>query len=328
LAGESQKALARIHRVERRKMKICSFLPSSTEILFALGLGESVCGVTFECDYPAEARSKPVVVYSKLPPGLAEKEIDRQVNDFSSRDESLYRLDADRLREIQPDVIVTQDLCHVCAATPNDLGAVLSSFVHPPQVLALTPHNLEDIWKDIQTVGDACERSQEAKLLINSIKQQIAVLAPTPSNPPRVLCLEWLDPPFVGGHWVPEMVALAGGTDVLGKPDHPGVPVSWDAIVASDPDIILAIPCGYHRHEVEKELEIVPFPKAWYSLRAVRNGHVFAMDASSHFSRPGPRVIDGILELAELFRSYKRRSRKKVAQAIPVDFQSQVRQRR
>jgi iron complex transport system substrate-binding protein len=309
-------------------MKICSFLPSSTEILFALGLGESVCGVTFECDYPAEARSKPVVVYSKLAPGLAEKEIDRQVNDFSARDESLYRLDADRLREIQPDVIVTQDLCHVCAATPNDLGAVLSSFVHPPQILALTPHNLEDIWTDIQTVGDACERSQQAKQLISSIKQQIAVLPPTPSNPPRVLCLEWLDPPFIGGHWVPEMVALAGGTDVLGKPDHPGVPVSWDAIVASDPDIILAMPCGYHRHEVEKELEIVPFSDRWNSLRAVRNGHVFAMDASSHFSRPGPRVIEGILELAELFRSYKRRSPKKVAQAMPVAVQSQVRQRR
>jgi iron complex transport system substrate-binding protein len=275
-------------------MKICSFLPSSTEILFALGLGESVCGVTFECDYPAEARSKPVVVYSKLPPGLAEKEIDRQV----------------------------------CAATPNDLGAVLSSFVHPPQILALTPHNLEDIWTDIQTVGDACERSQQAKQLIGGIKQQIATLSPMPSNPPRVLCLEWLDPPFIGGHWVPEMVALAGGTDVLGKPDHPGVPVSWDAIVASDPDIILAMPCGYHRHEVEKELENVPFPDRWHSLPAVRNGHVFAMDASSHFSRPGPRVIEGILELAELFRSYKQRSRKKVAQAMPVAFQSQVRQRR
>lgn len=309
-------------------MKICSFLPSSTEILFALGLDDSVHGVTFECDYPADARNKPVVVYSKLPHGLTENEIDRQVNDFSSREESLYRLDADRLREIQPDVIVTQDLCHVCAATPNDLGAVLASFVHPPQILALTPHNLEDIWKDIQTVGDACERSQQAKHLIRGIKQQIAALSPTPSSPPRVLCLEWLDPPFIGGHWVPEMVALAGGIDVLGKPDQPGIPVSWDAIVAADPDIILAMPCGYHRQEVEKELGIVPFPDTWHSLRAVRNGHVFAMDASSHFSRPGPRVIDGIMELAELFKSYKRKSRKNVAREMPIAVESQVRQRR
>ena len=299
-------------------MKICSFLPSGTEILFALGLGDSVHGVTFECDHPAEARSKPVVVYSKLPPGLPEKEIDRQVNDFSARDESLYRLDAERLREIQPDVIVTQDLCHVCAASPNDLGAVLSSFTHPPQVLALTPHNLEDVWNDIQTVGDACDRSEEARRLIRSIRRQIADLEPLPADRPRVLCLEWLDPPFVGGHWVPEMVTLAGGIDVLGRAGQPGVPVSWDAIVASDPDIILAMPCGYHRQEVEHELEIVPFPEAWYSLRAVRNGHVFAMDGSSHFSRPGPRVVEGILELAELFTSYKRKSRKSAGRAVPV----------
>jgi iron complex transport system substrate-binding protein len=291
-------------------MKICSFLPSGTEILFALDLGDSVHGVTFECDYPVEAGSKPVVVYSKLSSGLAEKEIDRLVNDYSERGESLYRLDADRLCEIQPDVIVTQALCNVCAASPNDLGAVLSSFVHPPKLLALTPHNLKDIWTDIQTVGDACERSQKAQEFVANIKEQIQALKPDPSNAPRVLCLEWLDPPFVGGHWVPEMVALAGGNDVLGQTGEPGVPVSWDAIVASDPDIILAMPCGYHRHQVEKELKTIPFPDVWYALRAVRDGHVFAMDASSHFSRPGPRVIEGILELAELFRSYRRRSRK------------------
>lgn len=309
-------------------MKICSFLPSGTEILFALDLGDSVCGVTFECDHPTEARGKPVVVYSKLPPGMAENEIDRQVNDFSVRGESLYRLDAKRLREIQPDVIVTQDLCHVCAASPNDLGAVLSSFIHPPKVLALTPHNLEDIWNDIQTVGDSCERSEEARRLIRAIKRQIAALDPNPPNRPRVLCLEWLDPPFVGGHWVPEMVALAGGIDVLGRAGEPGVPVSWGAIVDSDPDMILAMPCGYHRHEVQKELEIIPFPEAWYSLRAVRNGHVFAMDGSSHFSRPGPRVVEGILEAAELFTSYKRKSRKGVGRIVSVAAHSGVRKRR
>jgi iron complex transport system substrate-binding protein len=309
-------------------MRICSFLPSGTEILFALGLDDSVCGVTFECDYPAAARAKPVVVYSKLPPGLPEKEIDRQVNDFSTRSESLYRLDADRLREIQPDVIVTQDLCHVCAASPNDLGAVLSSFVHPPKVLALTPHNLEDIWKDIQTVGDACERSAEARQLISRIKQRLAELKPDQVNSPRVLCLEWLDPPFIAGHWVPEMVALAGGVDVLGQVGAPGYEVDWKTVVSSDPDVILAMPCGYHRHEVEEELKIVPFPEAWYTLRAVRNGHVFAMDGSSHFSRPGPRVIEGILELADLFTSYKRKSRKSSGTVMPVPVQAHARKRR
>jgi iron complex transport system substrate-binding protein len=308
-------------------MKICSFLPSSTEILFALGLGDSVCGVTFECDYPEEARSKPVVVYSKLPHGLAEKEIDRQVNDYSAQGISLYRLDADKLREIQPDVIVTQDLCHVCAASPNDLGAVLSSFLRPPKVLSLTPHTIEDVWNDIQIVGDACERSDEARQLISSLKRRVAGLKPDLPNPPGVLCLEWLDPPFVGGHWVPEMVALAGGIDVLGKAGEPGVPVSWDAIVASDPDLILAMPCGYHRHEVELELAKVPFPAAWHSLRAVRNGQVFAMDASSHFSRPGPRIAEGIVELAELFSRVRRgRTRKSAGRVGPMARPAKVRQ--
>jgi iron complex transport system substrate-binding protein len=309
-------------------MKICSFLPSATEVLFALGLGDSVCGVTFECDYPEEARSKPVVVYSKLPHGLPEKEIDRQVNDYSTQGISLYRLDADKLSEIQPDVIVTQDLCHVCAASPNDLGAVLSSFVRPPKVLSLIPHTIKDVWNDIQIVGDACERSDEARQLISTLKRRIAGLKPDLPNPPRGLCLEWLDPPFVGGHWVPEMVALAGGIDVLGKAGEPGVPVSWDAIVAADPDLILAMPCGYHRHEVEKELAKVPFPAAWHSLRAVLNGQVFAMDASSHFSRPGPRIAEGIVEIAELFSQVDRRHpRKSAARVGPVARPAKVRQR-
>jgi iron complex transport system substrate-binding protein len=302
-------------------------LPSATEVLFALGLGDSVCGVTFECDYPEEARSKPVVVYSKLLAGLPEKEIDRQVNDYSAQGISLYRLDAEKLCEIQPDVIVTQDLCHVCAASPNDLGAVISSFVNPPKVLSLTPHTVEDVWNDIQIVGDACERSDEARQLISSLNRRIADLKHDLPNPLRVLCLEWLDPPFVGGHWVPEMVALAGGIDVLGKAGDPGVPVSWDAIVASDPDLVLAMPCGYHRDEVEEELATVPFPAAWHSLRAVRDGQVFAMDASSHFSRPGPRIAEGIIEISELFsRVSRRRARKSVARVRPMASPDKARQ--
>jgi iron complex transport system substrate-binding protein len=306
-------------------MKICSFLPSSTEILFALGLGNSVCGVTSECDYPPDALNKPVVVYSKLPHGLPEKEIDRRVNDFSGRGESLYRLDAEKLREIQPDVIVTQDLCHVCAATPDDLAAVLSSFAKPPKVISLTPHTIDDIWNDIQTVGDACERSEEARHLVGRLRRQVAALKPGLSNPPRVLCIEWLEPPFVGGHWVPEMVCLAGGIDVLGRAGYPGVPVEWNTIVASDPDLILAMPCGYHRQEVEKELATVPFPAAWYSLRAVQNGNVFAMDSSSHFSRPGPRIVHGISQMTELFgRVAVANDRKPVRSTVQPQTQSAV----
>jgi iron complex transport system substrate-binding protein len=308
-------------------MKICSFLPSGTEILFALGLGDSVCGVTFECDYPAEARSKPVVVYSKLPPGLREKEIDTKVKGFSQCGESLYRLDAEKLREIQPDVIVTQDLCHVCAASPNDLGAILYSLARPPQVIALTPHRVDDVLQDVQTVGDACERSQEAAQLVSHLKKRISEVKNELRDPPRVLCLEWLDPPFVGGHWVPEMVALAGGIDVLGKRGEPGYEVDWPTITAADPDIILAAPCGFHRKEIEHELAVVPFSQAWFELRAVRNGNVFAMEASGQFSRPAPRIVEGIAEMAELFGHFRHEKKKTVASAVaPALSDRRVRQ--
>ena len=283
-------------------MRICSFLPSATEILFALGLGDSVVGVTFECDYPAEARSKAIVVYTKLPPGLPEREIDRQVNEFSSQGRSHYRLDAEKLRELKPELIVTQDLCHVCAASPDDLAAVLGTLSPCPQVLALTPRTIADVWNDIITVGNATGRTAEATALVANLEQKIAQVRKHQSQSrPRVLCLEWLDPPFAAGHWVPEMVELAGGIDVLGRAGEPGVEVSWDAIEESDPDIVLAMPCGYHREEIEAELRVVPFPEVWYSLRAVQNGRVFAMDASSHFSRPGPRIADGVVALAEIF---------------------------
>ena len=297
-------------------MKICSFLPSGTEILFALGLGESVCAVTFECDYPEEARSKPVVVHGKLPPSLSEREIDRQVKEFSSRGHSLYRLDAEKLRQIQPDLIVTQDLCHVCAASPDDLAAVLSTFAEPPAILALTPRTVDDVWADIQTVGDACERSNEARQLVAQLKRLVSTVKVDRTNAPRVLCLEWLDPPFVAGHWVPQMIELAGGVDVLGRVGQPGYEVDWKTIVDSDPDIILAMPCGYHRNEVEEELTIVPFPPEWHLLRSVREGKVLAMDASSHFSRPGPRIVEGIVEMANLFASSKKWKRKSAARVL------------
>jgi iron complex transport system substrate-binding protein len=292
-------------------MRICSFLPSGTEILFALGLEDSIMGVTFECDYPPEARTKPVVVYSKLPSGLGQREIDRQVKDFSVAGKSLYQLDTEKLSEIRPDLIVTQDLCHVCAASPGDLETVLTCLSPAPQVLALSPRTVGDIWNDILTVGEASDRVPEAQQLVSVLLAQIGDVKRRRFDAPlRVLCLEWLDPPFVAGHWVPEMVALAGGIDILGRRGEPGYEVDWGTIVSSDPDLVLAIPCGYHEQEVETELQKVPFPPEWYSLRAVRNKNVFAMDASSYFSRPGPRIADGIGVLAKLFEGIRQRERK------------------
>jgi len=293
-------------------MRICSFLPSGTEILFALGLKDSIMGVTFECDYPLEAKSKPVVVVSKLPHGLSQPEIDREVKSLAARRESLYRLDAEKLQQIQPDLIVTQELCHVCAASPDDLGAVFSGLRRMPEVLALSPKTVDDVLNDISRVGLATGRKQEAGRLIDTLRARIKVVVERqPRQRPRVLCLEWLDPPFVAGHWVPEMVALAGGVDALGQGGTRSYETDWQTIAECDPDIILLMPCGYHTHEVEQELRTVRLPREWHELRARRNGNVFATDASSHFSRPAPRIVDGIEVMAELFERSSRSSLRK-----------------
>ncbi|MGH9500539.1 MAG: cobalamin-binding protein [Terriglobales bacterium] len=284
-------------------MRICSFLPSATETLFALGLGDCVAGITYECDYPAEARLKPVVVFSNLQPALGEREIDRKVKDSSATGQSLYRVDAEKLRSLAPDLIITQDLCHVCAASPNDLAALLAGLTPRPEVLCLNSHTVAEVLKDVLKVGIAAGYAVEAQRLVARLKGQIAEAGSQRSaDAPRVLCLEWLDPPFVAGHWVPEMVALAGGIDVLGKAGEPGREVDWQTIAESDPDAILAMPCGFHTQEVEAELKKAPFPAEWQRLRAVRNDRVFAVDASSYFSRPGPRIAEGVTVLAGLFR--------------------------
>jgi iron complex transport system substrate-binding protein len=298
-------------------MRICSLLPSGTETLFALGLGDSVMGVTFECDYPTEARTKPIVVRSKLAHGLPQREIDRTVKEFSARAESLYRLDTEKLQEIKPDLIITQDLCHVCAAAPGDLGAVLGLISPAPNVLSLSPRTVANAWSDIITVGEATCRPAAARKLVSTLECRIArVKRSRSSHSPRVLCLEWMEPPFVGGHWVPEMVELAGGIDVLGRAGDPGNETDWQTIAAANPDVILVMPCGYHQIEVEAELQKIQFPAEWHSLRAVRKGNVFAMDASSYFSRPGPRIADGIEIMSGLFERISRQQIKKSVSGV------------
>src|SRR5256885_1690248 len=229
-------------------MRVCSLLPSGTEILFALGLGDSVVGVTFECDYPAQARTKPVVVRSKLAPGLPQGEIDRTVKEFSARAESLYRLDIEKLQEIKPDLLITQDLCHVCAAAPGDLGAVLGLLSPTPSVLSLSPRTVGDVWSDIVTVGEATGRAVAARELVSLLESRVATVKHRRSAQPlRVLCLEWMEPPFVGGHWVPEMVGLAGGSDGLGRAGEAGYETEGQTLPANHPHVIPVLPSGYHQ---------------------------------------------------------------------------------
>src|SRR5215467_2537474 len=201
-------------------MRIVSLLPSATEILFALGLGEQVVGVSHECDYPAAARSKTVVVHSRIPKDISPVEIDRRVREFTEHGESIYGVDGQVLRRLAPDLIVTQNLCSVCAASPEDLAAVLATFDERPEVLSLDPLDLGDVWRDILWVGDETLRGHEAERLLESIGSRLAAIENEVAQTvcrPRVAFLEWLQPIYVGGHWIPEMVELAGGHDVFGK---------------------------------------------------------------------------------------------------------------
>jgi iron complex transport system substrate-binding protein len=284
------------------QMRICSFLPSATEMVCALGLADSLVGITYECDYPPEARAKTIVVTSKLSQAANAGEIDRQVSEFMARGESLYQIDAEVLRRVKPDLILTQDLCHVCAASPGDLKEALARFEYAPQVLSLNPHRLADVWQDILTVGRAACRAREAEGLVASLEARVREVQRATakvSTKPRVACLEWLDPPFVAGHWVPEMIAKAGGADVLGRAGEPGFRSEWAKVYDARPEIIVVAPCGYHLEETVKEFRGMKFPSGWAALAAVANKKVFAVDASSYFSRPGPRLATGVEILAQ-----------------------------
>jgi iron complex transport system substrate-binding protein len=285
-------------------MRIVSLLPSATEILFALGFDHEVVGVSHECDFPEQARNKRVVIQSRIPHGTAPAEIDRLVREYVSRGESLYAVDAQALEELAPDLIITQDLCHVCAASPDDLGAALARFAKRPEVLCLNPQDLGDVWRDILWVGEQTRRGRAAELLLERIGERLGALEQIVADRderPRVAFLEWLQPFYVGGHWVPEMIELAGGHDVLGRVHTPSFRVTLEDIVAASPEIILVSPCGYSAELARNEYSTMAPPEEWNTIPAVKNGRVFALEANSYFSRPGPRLITGIEAMAGIF---------------------------
>ncbi|HEX5424323.1 MAG TPA: cobalamin-binding protein [Candidatus Acidoferrales bacterium] len=290
-------------------MRIVSLLPSATEILFALGLGDSVVGVTHECDFPPEAAKKPALVRPRVDPAAAPAEIDGQVSDVVQRGESIYAVDAELLASLAPDLIVTQDLCHVCAASPDDLATALTRLPKQPRVLSLAPHSLADVWDDIRRIGEATGRKREGQALAMTLQQRVAAIEMKTAQMktvqymprPRVVCLEWLDPFYVAGHWVPEMVAKAGGDDVLGRAGQPSFRVSVEQVADSAADVIIVMPCGYNLARAARESSAFRFPESWKDLSAIREKRVFAVDASSYFSRPGPRLADGVGILAHIF---------------------------
>jgi iron complex transport system substrate-binding protein len=285
-------------------MRIVSLLPSATEILFSLGLDAEVVGVSYDCDFPPQVSQRRVVVDSRIPPGLTSLEIDRQVREYVERGESLYTVNADALKQLAPDLVVTQDLCLVCAASPDDLAAVLANFENRPKVLSLNPRNLADVWDDISRVARETSCEDAAEKLLAEIEQRLRVLngqLEKISRRPRVAFLEWLDPFYVGGHWVPEMIALAGGEDVFGRVGAPSFRLELKDIVAAAPDIIVIAPCGYDAEQARNEYCAMTLASEWDTIPAVRDGRVYAFEANAYASRPGPRLVTGVEALAKIF---------------------------
>jgi iron complex transport system substrate-binding protein len=284
-------------------MRIVSLLPSATETLFALGLGEEVVGVSHECDFPPQAKTKRVVIHSRLPHNAAPAEIDRLVREYVARGESLYSVDAQALRELAPDLIVTQDLCQVCAASPDDLATALAGMADPPEVLTLNPQDLGDVWRDILWIGEETRRGHEAEALLEKIGERLGNVQSQLEgieHRPRVVLLEWLQPFYVAGHWVPEMIELAGGKDALGRSCTPSFRVAVEDVLEADPEILLIAPCGYNAKQARHEYLAMTFPAEWNQMAAVQNSRVYALDATSYFSRPVPRLITGIEALARI----------------------------
>jgi iron complex transport system substrate-binding protein len=272
--------------------RIVSFLPAATEIVHALGAGDDLVGRSHECDYPQVVRSLPVVSKPALSlEGLSQAEVDAAVAGRLASGESLYVVDELLLDSLAPDVILTQDLCQVCAPSGNELTRALASIPSRPEVLYLTPRTLAEIDENIVEVGRAIGREDEALTLVARNHERIARLE-RPERRRRVMFLEWTDPPFCAGHWVPEMIELAGGEDPLGRPGADSVRVSWDDVRAAEPEIVIVAPCGYGLAEAERLAGALP---------ELPGARVVPVDANAYFARPGPRYAEGIELLAGIF---------------------------
>ena len=278
-------------------MRIVSLVPHATELLFALGLGDQVVAVTHECDYPEAAGSLPQITRDRLPGGLSAAEIDAAVRERTERGEAIYELDAERLQELEPDLIVTQELCPVCAVSVDDVRAVAGTMPSRPRVVALDPHTLGESFGDVRTIAQHT-RSRDAALdLIARQRARIDAVRIAVRKAERipVAAIEWLDPVFVAGHWTPQIIDLAGGIDVLGFPGEPSEQSTWETVAAAAPRVVVAMPCGYDAERSHAEASAYAD-----ALRTVGAERVVAVDASAYFSRPGPRLVDGLELMAHI----------------------------
>jgi iron complex transport system substrate-binding protein len=283
-------------------IRIVSLLPSATEILFNLGLDEQIVAVTHECDYPDAARTKPRITRSLLQPDMTSGEIDTAVSSQIGSDaHSLYSIDRALLAELAPDLIVTQQLCEVCAVDYGEVLEAIQELPKTPQVLNLEPMSLDDVLGDIKTVGEATGRQAEARQFVASLEQRIERVRAAvvrAETRPTVAFLEWVDPLFRGGHWNPELVRLAGGSDPLGNEGMPSTRVEWQEVLDAQPNVMVISCCGFDEQRTRQDLPILEALPGYADLPCARNGRVHVVDGSAYFSRPGPRLVDSLEILA------------------------------
>ena len=278
-------------------MRIVSLVPHATELLYALGLGEQMVGVTHECDFPPEAADLPAVTRNVLPDGLGPAEIDAAVRERTATGDSIYELDEELVRELEPDLIVTQALCHVCAVSVDEVQALAQTLPGPPRVISLDPATYGETLGDVRTIAQATDSKDAALDLIarTARRADIVRLAVRGAPRPRVAALEWMDPVFIAGHWTPQLIEMAGGDDVLGFAGEPSRQATWEEVAAGQPEVVIVMPCGYDAARALVEAE-----EFAGRLRTVGADHVVAVNASAYFSRPGPRLADGLELLAHI----------------------------
>ncbi|HEX5359249.1 MAG TPA: cobalamin-binding protein [Candidatus Nitrosotalea sp.] len=283
-------------------MKLVSFLPSATEILYELGVGDDVLAVTHECNYPVEAKSKPRVIHSSFDPQkMSSQEIDKKVVELVSSGQDIYILDEQVLKKANPDLIVAQGICEVCSPYTREIDKAVSILGGRPQVLVLDPKNLDDILQNIITVGEKVDRLDKAQDFVLKLQKRISHIKDTSKiSRPKVLCIEWLDPLFSAGHWVPQMVDIAGGINGISSTGEKSRKMQIDEITQFDPDIIILMPCGFDVSRTILEYEKLSEDKQWKKIKAVNRGEVYAVNANEYFSKPGPRTVTGLEILAKI----------------------------
>lgn len=294
-------------------MRIVSLVPHATELLFELGLGDQVVAVTHECDHPPQARELPTVTRDRLPPGLTPGEIDAAVKESTQSGQAIYELDQEALRELEPDLIVTQELCPVCAVSYDEVQEMAKGLPTCPEVLALDPKTFGETMGDIRTVAQATDSKREALDLIDRLRRRVDAVKVAVKDEPRrtVVAIEWFDPVYIAGHWTPQLIELAGGVDLLGFAGEHSEVVTWEQVNAARPDVVVCMPCGYDALQSLEQAQ--PFRDR---LRATGAQTIVAVDAAAYFSRPGPRLVDGLEVLAHVL--HPGRVREAPGVALPV----------